>query len=109
MKLILTIFAVLGLGAGGYYYLASQPKDADAGKVSRRPTTALVEPRDISFAVSAAGDIGPADQVSVRPEVNGRIVELPVDIGDEVKKGQLLCRLDDKELATERASRLAQI
>jgi HlyD family secretion protein len=109
MKLILSIVVCLGLGAGGYYFYKNQPDSPETGKAPRRPTTALVEPRDISFAVSAAGDIGPADQVSVRPEVNGRIVELPVDIGDEVKKGQLLVRLDDKELMTERASRLAQI
>jgi HlyD family secretion protein len=59
--------------------------------------------------VSAAGDIGPADQVSVRPEVNGRIAELPVDIGDPVKSGKLLCRLDDKDLQIERTQRLAEI
>jgi RND family efflux transporter MFP subunit len=109
MKLILSFVVLLGLGAGGYFYFTRQPNNQVDNSAAGRPTTALVEPRDISFAVSAAGDIGPADQVSVRPEVNGRIVELPVDIGDEVKKGQLLCRLDDKELATERASRLAQI
>src|SRR5215207_2180658 len=98
MKLILSILAALGLGAGGYFYVSSQPKSSeDTGKASRRPTTALVEPRDISFAVSAAGDIGPADQVSVRPEVNGRIEELPVDIGDQVKTGDLLCRLNDRD------------
>lgn len=109
MKFIITIAVLLGLGAGGYFFAINQPKSAENEKGSHRPTTAIIEPRDISFAISAAGDIGPADQVSVRPEVNGRIIELPVDVGDEVKKGQLLCRLDDKELQTERASRLAQI
>lgn len=109
MKLVILILAVAGLSTGGYFYLKGQPKSAESDKPSKRPTTAVVEPRDISFAVSAAGDIGPADQVSVRPEVNGRIEELPFDIGDEVTKGQLLCRLDDKELQTEKASRLAQI
>ncbi len=109
MKLFLAMLAILGLGAGGYMFYTQPPKSAEQAAPSRRPTTAIVEPRDISFAVSAAGDIGPADQVSVRPEVNGRIVELPVDIGDEVKKGALLCRLDDKELLTQRASQVAQI
>lgn len=109
MKLLASILAVLGLGAGGYFYFTGQPGAAHAPADSSRPTTAVIEPRDISFAVSAAGDIGPADQVSVRSEVNGRIVELPVDVGDEVRKGQLLCRLDDKEMLTERASQVAQI
>jgi HlyD family secretion protein len=109
MKFIISIAVIMGLGAGGYYFAKNQPRSAENEKGSHRPTTAVIEPRDISFAISAAGDIGPADQVSVRPEVNGRLIELPVDVGDEVKKGQLLCRLDDKELLTERASRLAQI
>ena len=53
---------------------------------SARPTTAIVSPRNISFAITAAGEITPAEHVSVRPEISGRIEELPVDIGDEVKK-----------------------
>src|SRR5205085_157383 len=56
-----------------------------------------------------AGEIGPADQVSVRPEINGKIAELPVDIGDVVKKGQLLCRLDDTDLQTEKETQQSQI
>jgi RND family efflux transporter MFP subunit len=74
-----------------------------------RLTTAAVEPRSILFAVTAAGDIGPAEQVSVRPEINGRIETLPVDIGDRVKKGDVLFTLDDKDLQTERSSRLTEI
>jgi RND family efflux transporter MFP subunit len=77
--------------------------------VAGHETTATVELRDIHFAVTAAGEISPAEQVSVRPEVNGRIAELPVDLGDKVKKGALLCRLDDQDLQIERASRLTEI
>jgi RND family efflux transporter MFP subunit len=71
--------------------------------------TAPVESKDIQFTISAAGDIGPADQVSVRPEINGRIDSLRVDIGDKVKKGDVLFTLNDKDLQTERASRLTEI
>jgi len=59
--------------------------------------------------VNAAGEIGPAEQVSVRPEINGKIEQLPVDIGDAVKKGDLLFKLDDKELQQQRASNLTDI
>ena len=74
-----------------------------------RPTTALVIQTNISFSVNAAGEISPAEQVSVRPEINGRIEELPVDIGDRVKKGSLLFKLDDKELQQQKASSLTAI
>ena len=109
MKPIIALVLVLGLGAGGFALwknpATSAPKEEPAG----RPTTAVVEARDIQFAVTAAGDIGPADQVSVRPEINGRIEELPVDIGDKVKKGDLLVRLDDRDLQIERSQRLIEI
>lgn len=74
-----------------------------------RATTAQVIQTNISFAVNAAGEIGPAEQVSVRPEINGKIELLPVDIGDPVKKGELLFKLDDKELQQQRASNLTDI
>jgi len=109
MKLILSLVAILGLGTGGYFVWKKAPNGADESQKPARPTEAVVEPRDIQFAVSAAGDIGPADQVSVRPEINGRIEELPVDIGDPVKKGALLCRLDDRDLQIERSQRLTEI
>ena len=82
---------------------------ADAGKKSARPTTALVTARDIQFAISAAGEITPAEQVSVRPEVSGRIDKLPVDIGDKVKKGAVLFTLDDTDLQTEKSQRQIEI
>ena len=79
------------------------------GGALTRPTTALVIQTNISFAVNAAGEISPAEQVSVRPEINGRIEQLPVDIGDRVKKGDLLFKLDDKELQQQRASNLTAV
>ena len=109
MKLIVSLAVILGLGTGGYFLWKKAPHGPAQAENSARPTTAVVEPRDIQFAVSAAGDIGPADQVSVRPEINGRIEELPVDIGDKVKKGDLLCRLDDRDLQIERSQRLIEI
>ena len=68
-----------------------------------------MESRDIHFAINAAGEIGPADQVSVRPEVNGRILELPVDIGDKVRTGDLLFQLDDRDLQIEKESQQKEI
>jgi HlyD family secretion protein len=111
----LSLAAVL---AGGYLAARRWPEKvmfwksapvAETGKKSARPTTALVSVRDISFAISAAGEITPAEQVSVRPEVSGRIDKLPVDIGDKVKKGDVLFTLDDTDLQTEKSQRQIEI
>ncbi len=109
MKFFIILIVVLGLGGGAFYLWKNPPQNNQPRKTAERETTATVEARDINFAVNAAGDIGPADQVSVRPEVNGLIAELPVDIGDKVTKGALLCRLDDRDLQIERSQRVTEI
>src|ERR1043165_8974897 len=109
MKQWVILVAILGLGFGGYSVWSNWQKRKRAAESSARATTATVELRDISFAVNAAGEISPAEQVSVRPEINGLLEALPVDIGDHVKKGDLLFRLDDKELQQQKASSMTDI
>lgn len=72
-------------------------------------STTVAEQRNIRFNVSAAGEIGPAEQVSVKPEINGKIDQLAVDLGDHVKKGAILVSLDDKELQNKRSTYLTDI
>lgn len=104
---ILVIAAVAGYA--GYKKWPDLKAKESAGDTPNRQTTAVVENRDIRFNVNAAGEIGPAEQVSVKPEINGKIELLPVDLGDRVKKGDLLCALDDKELQNEKSSNLTEI
>src|SRR5688500_3503920 len=104
MKSLLICVFVLGTIGGGSYFASRQWPDKipfwktveKENSKSARPTTAVVSPRNIRFAITAAGEITPAEQVSVRPEISGRIDELPVDIGDRVKKGAILFTLDDQ-------------
>lgn len=109
MKKLIVLVVLAAAGYFGYgQWKAWQAKSA-AESASGRPTTAPVITTNISFAVNAAGEIGPAEQVSVRPEINGKIEQLPVDIGDTVKKDDLLFKLDDKELQQQYASSMTSI
>src|SRR5438046_2869304 len=108
MKKWIVLLGIVGVGVGGYSIWNWQ-KGKQTAASSSRPTTATVELRDINFSVNAAGEISPAEQVSVRPEINGKINVLPVDIGDRVKKGALLFKLDDSELQQEKASVVTDI
>ncbi len=103
--------------AGGVYWakqtfpetFAARGKNSNSAALSSAPTTFVAAVRDIHFAVTAAGDIGPLDAVSVRPEIGGLIAKLTLDIGDKVKKGDVLFELDDKDLQTEKVSRKTEI
>ncbi|MBI3851789.1 MAG: efflux RND transporter periplasmic adaptor subunit [Verrucomicrobia bacterium] len=109
MKTFFVVMAVVAVGGGGVYVWKGLDKTNHTNGNPGRPTTAIVESRDIHFAVNAAGEIGPADQVSVRPEINGKINSLLVDLGDQVKKGSVLFGLDDQDLQTQRSLTLISI
>ena len=109
MRKLLVLIAIAAVGLGGYYGWQNWQKANAASAIPERPTTATAELRSISFSVNAAGEIAPAEQVSVRPEINGKIDRLPVDLGDRLKKGDLLFTLDDKELQQTRASNVTDI
>jgi HlyD family secretion protein len=109
-KLVLTAVLVLLAGYTGYRLWPSWRASLPGARPAvEPPKTAAVIQTNINFAVSAAGEISPAEQVSVRPEINGRIEQLPVDVGDRVRKGDLLFALDDKELQQQKAAALTSI
>jgi HlyD family secretion protein len=49
--------------------------------------------RDITQFVSATGKIRPEIEVKISPEVAGEIIEMPVIVGQSVKKGDLLVKI----------------
>src|SRR5213596_335676 len=109
MKKWIILAVVLAGGAWGFQKWRMSLPGTSSSASDPHPATAVVETRDIHFSVSAAGEIGPAEQVSVRPEINGKILTMPVDIGDRVKRDSVLFTLDDQDLQTERSSKLIEI
>jgi HlyD family secretion protein len=57
-------------------------------------TTEKAVRRTIVQTVSATGKIQPENEVKISPEVAGEIIELPVEDGKAVKKGDLLVRIN---------------
>ncbi len=111
MKTLISTIAIIAVLIAGFVYLKSNPSPDEGGanSLDNRETTAQVETKDIEFVVTVAGEITPAEQVSVRPEVNGLISQLPVDVGDQVKKNDLLFSLDDKNIRIEIEQKETQI
>jgi len=69
-------------------------------------TTERAAKRSLIETVSANGKIQPEAELKITSDVSGEIVEMLVKEGDQVKKGQLLCRIkpDIYESAFERVN-----
>jgi len=81
------LLAVLVVSAGVGVYFAQRGADPIA------ITTEKATVCDIIQVVSATGKIRPEVEVKISPEVAGEIIEMPVIVGQPVKKGDLLIKI----------------
>jgi HlyD family secretion protein len=71
-----------------------KPKTTEA-ELARGVRVVQLQPRPITGALSASGDLVPREEAAVLPEVSGyRVARVLADVGDHVKKGQTLVQLD---------------
>jgi len=63
-------------------------------------TTDVIKTRDLEAIVSASGKIQPKRLVNISAETSGRVVDLAVNEGDRITKGQFLLQIDPKSLRT---------
>lgn len=71
--------------------------------------TEKVVRRDITETVTASGKIYPEIEVKVSPDVSGEIVDLEVNEGDSVKKGQVLAKIYADIYSTQRNQAAAEV
>jgi len=89
-RIVLTLALIAALAAAGapayYWWKGRESTQAYRfGKVERGPITAVV---------SATGTLNPVVSVQVGSQVSGQVTELYVDFNSQVKKGQLIARID---------------
>jgi HlyD family secretion protein len=63
-------------------------------------TTEAIKARDLEAIVSASGKIQPKRLVQIAAETSGRVVDLAVNEGDRITKGQFLLQIDPRLLRT---------
>lgn len=73
------------------------------------PATATVEYREVDLTYGAEATIEAVRQSTVSAQLTGRIVELNYDVGDFVKKGQVIVRIDQAEIAQQVAGSEAEV
>jgi HlyD family secretion protein len=101
----LPLFAALAL-AGCH---KPPPAKAATAQQARAVRVVLVEPRAITGALSASGDLKPREEAAVAPEVTGfRVARVLADVGDYVRAGQTLVQLDPTLLQAQLAQAQAQ-
>jgi HlyD family secretion protein len=81
---LLAVLAVI-VGVGAYL--------VERGPAPIAITAEKATVRDITQLVSATGKIKPEVEVKISPEVAGEIIEMPVIVGQPVKKGDLLIKI----------------
>jgi len=88
----------LMIGAGGALALvvlialnASRAESATSVRLE------AVEHRSLVSTVTASGKIEPTRKVDISADITGRIIELPVEEGDWVQRGDLLVRIDPSQ------------
>jgi HlyD family secretion protein len=65
---------------------------------------AEVERGALADTAMASGNLVYAEQIQLRPEVGGRVAEVLVEEGEQVRRGQLLMRLDPESFEAELAA-----
>lgn len=79
---VLILFVVVGKSAGWI----GKPKEIEV-ELSKVKRTTIVE------KVSASGTVQPVTEVKIAPEVSGEIIDLVIEEGDSVRKGETLVKI----------------
>src|SRR3954454_20229246 len=72
-------------------------------------TVEAIKARDLEAIVSASGKIQPKRLVNISADTPGRVVDLAVNEGDRVTRGQFLLQIDPKSLRTRVDSNTASV
>jgi len=71
--------------------------------------SAPVELREIELTYSAEAVIEAVRQSTVSAQIQGRIVDIRFDVGDTVKKGDVIVRIDERQVGQAAAASAAQV
>ncbi|WP_456866370.1 efflux RND transporter periplasmic adaptor subunit [Bradyrhizobium sp. USDA 4503] len=92
-------------GFGGYIWLGSAKSAASRGEASRTPvpiqaaipvTAAGVAQGDAPIVVEGLGTVSPLNTATIRTQVQGTLESVDFVEGQEVKRGQVLARIDQR-------------
>ncbi|MDP1825018.1 MAG: efflux RND transporter periplasmic adaptor subunit [Archangium sp.] len=100
MKKLIIAVVLTVLAVGAWRFSRQAAAQALAGRGPRAPTVRVARPAAAVKVLQVAlpGTVRPKDQVTLYARTNGFLRALQVDLGDVVKKDQVLARLDAPDL-----------
>lgn len=93
MRRIVTPIIIIALLAGGVSFVVSRTRGKGAAEKTQYKVT-KVELGTVRKTVSATGTLQPWTFVDIKSKAGGRVDQLLVEVGDAVRKGQVLARID---------------
>ncbi|MDP9173356.1 MAG: efflux RND transporter periplasmic adaptor subunit [Planctomycetota bacterium] len=90
-------FLVVLLAIGGAFLLHQRQARAAAATAPSDTYTAAIVRGDIVQSVASTGQVVSNLDVAIKCRASGEVIQLPYDISDKVKKGDLLVQLDKKD------------
>lgn len=94
-RFIWVTLTLLVLGSAAFFSLkalSTKPVKIDAEKLVQ------AERIDLARSVVATGKVQPVSQVEIKSKASGIIQKLPVNVGDTVHTGDVICELDQNDL-----------
>src|SRR5690606_13163494 len=90
--------AATGLALLGAAALSACSRSEAVGATSTMADVAVAERRSLEVRAEAAGNIEPIRVVEVRSKASGEILNLAVETGDFVRRGDLLAEIDPRDV-----------
>jgi HlyD family secretion protein len=92
--------ALLLVGCGARQTETADEKTWQAFAVSRQ---------DIIVTVSASGMLEPLRSVEIKSKASGEILDMPIELGDKIREGQLLVRVEPRNVRNQHAQAVASL
>ena len=83
------------------------PQASDANKPQSQ--TAIVEKRQVDDMMTWPGTVKSRTVANIAPRMTARILEIKVNAGDKVKKGDVIARLDERDIRAQENAALAAL
>ncbi|MFQ5742510.1 MAG: efflux RND transporter periplasmic adaptor subunit [Acidobacteriota bacterium] len=99
LKTTVKLALFVGLVGGAYYGYTVYTAEEEEGPGDLPTAQAAV--RDITVSVSATGVLQPIKIVEVKSKAAGEVIEMPVEMGDSLQKGDLIAQVDLSILSQE--------